>query len=133
MSTPPTTPRQEVITLPEIGPISQNWQNHRYTLIGSGSVAVLFAISALSGGPLSWIVTASLLAVTATAYFLFLLFCVPEESQPLTHRETVDSTPISPLSRKISEDPLTPTDITYLENLRSQATTPASDPCPMTF
>jgi len=138
MNTPPITPRQEATNSAStaIDQVSQNWKNHRYTLIGTGSVAAIFAISALSGGPLPWIATASLLAVTAIAYFLFLLFSSPEESQPLTNRETAslssaECTPPELLSRKTTEDSVTPIDITFFENLRALNNSPTSDPLPM--
>lgn len=83
-------PRTEV----ETHSVSENWNEHKFTLIGAGSVAMISAYSAISGGlfsnPVGWTVTAALVALTAIAYFVFQLFgsaIEEKESKPTLDRE----------------------------------------------
>ena len=92
------SPRANASPSPTIS--SQNWRNHKVTLIGVGSVAAVSGVAALTHGlltaPHAWTVTAALLSLTAIVFFLFQLFLPQNDTNQLDNRRSMPTGRASP-------------------------------------
>jgi len=122
----PATPQPPVTKPSCCESFTSNLSNHKWELLGSGSVAGVAAAAAINGGiltnPMGWTIAAAALAVMALLYFVFKLLATEENnSQPITRHVTSVTTgpaattaaakgsaPAQPASTGTTADPAEP-------------------------